>query len=149
MIKMKIILLISIAMLLASCSKFPDLGDGYKLDYDGRSSICILDSLNTVKINSHILDYIFDSTYILAVQRPWDSIPNIGTMKFNDAKFAFENSTFKQYWILNKKDESIYSHDSIRRIAKYSNIYGPYSKEEYLKKRDSLNVPKDLLLKLE
>jgi Uma2 family endonuclease len=51
---------------------------------------------------------------------------------------AFEKSTFKQYWIINKKEESNYSYDSIREVAIYSNVYGPYKREEYLSKRKEL-----------
>ncbi len=128
------------------CTKFPDLGNGYKLYIDGNSALQIVDSINTIKIKPYILDYVFDSTFILAVQRPWDSIPNIRTMKLKDAELAFENSKFKQYWILNKKDESVYSYDIINKTSKYSNVYGPYTIDEYLKKRDSLKVPQRLKL---
>lgn len=45
---------------------------------------------------------------------------------------AFKQSTFRQYWIINKKSNS---------------VYGPYKKEIYLLKREELRVPKDIELK--
>ena len=67
--------------------------------------------------------------------------------KRNDTKYAFEKSTFRQYWIVNKKEKSEYYLDTLTKLARYSNVYGPFKKRDYLRKREELNVPKKLVLK--
>lgn len=136
-------------MVITGCSKYPDLGDGYKLDSDGRHSLQIVNFENTVMVRSCILEYTFDSIFIIASQRPRDSIPGIKAMNYSESKKAFEKSTFQQYWIINKKEKSEYSLDSLTMIARYSNVYGPFKKNEYLQKRKELKIPKELVLKEE
>jgi len=136
-------------MIITGCSKYPDLGDGYKFDYDGKYTLAIVNSNNTLLINETILDYAFDSTFIIVTQRPWDSIPNIKAMNYSEATEAFEKSTFRQYWIINKKEKSEYSLDTLSNLARYSNVYGPFKKGDYLRKREELNVPQKLVLKEE
>lgn len=59
-----------------------------------------------------------------------------------DCDKAFKKSTFRQYWIINKKQVSTF--DESR--SAYSNVYGPFKKEKYLEKMQELNVPKRLTL---
>ena len=142
----KLYLELSILIILIGCSRYPELGDGYKFDYDGRYTLSIVDLSNNIVITETILDYAFDSTFIIVSQRPWDSIPNIKTMNYTESNKAFENSTFHQYWIINKKEQSKYSLDTLTMRARYSNVYGPFKKNDYLKKRAELKVPKELEL---
>lgn len=135
---------------MTSCSKFPDVGNGYQLDYNGMNDISIIKCLKegdapTIFIHGHILDYAFDSTFIIVAERPRDSVPGIETMTQPKYQEAFEQSTFKQYWIINKKERSEFN--EVTKI--YSNVYGPFQKEEYLQKREELGVPKELKLKIE
>jgi hypothetical protein len=65
-------------------------------------------------------------------------------MNYYEATDAFENSTFRQYWIINKKEKS--ERSIVNGRPRYSNIYGPFKKKDYLKKRIELNVPKELEL---
>lgn len=150
---MKKFLLISVVLLsvlFSGCGriiskyiKLPDLGDGYQFTYETIYSLAIVNPDNILVINATILEYAFDSTFIIVSQRPRDSIPNISTMNYYEATDAFENSTFRQYWIINKKEKSEYI---VNRRPRYSNIYGPFNKKDYLKKRIELNVPKELEL---
>lgn len=142
-------LTIAILMILTGCSKYPDLGDGYKFDYDGKYTLSIVNVNNNIVITETILDYAFDSTFIIVSQRPWDSIPNIKTMNYSESNKAFEKSTFRQYWIVNKKEKSEYSLDTLTNLARYSNVYGPFKKGDYLRKREELNVSQKLVLKEE
>ena len=133
----------------------PDLGNGYKFETCDCKSLFITDSNNTVMIPPEVLYYAFDSIFIIAAQRSWDSIPHIWEMNYYEAEKAFETSTFVRYWILNKKEknENI-GIDTVRKRengtlevrAIYSNVYGPYKWKEYLKKRKELGVPKELKL---
>lgn len=129
-----------LTLLFSACSeKYPiDLGESYKLDYDGNSYFYILDNNNTVIINSHITKFSFDSIFIIAEQKPVDLILNKKydnkKMDFKKREEQFERSALRHYWVINKKE--------VR-------TYGPYKKEEYLEKRKELKVPKELLLKEE
>ncbi len=134
----------------------PDLGNGYKFATYDCKTLSITNSNNTEMIPPEILYYAFDSTFIIAAQRSWDSIPNIRKMTYYKAHKAFETSTFVQYWILNKKEKNEYiGVDTVRKRgtgtfeirAIYSNVYGPYKWKEYLQKRKELGVPKELKLK--
>jgi hypothetical protein len=129
----------------------PDLGKGYKLETTDCKTLAIVDSKNTGMVEGLILDYAFDSTFIIASQRPWDvpDIPGIKKMNYNERNKAFENSIFRQYWIINKDQKCEYSLDTINMRALYSNVYGPYQKEEYLKKRKELCVSQAIKLKTE
>ncbi|HBK83694.1 MAG TPA: hypothetical protein DDZ41_08880 [Flavobacterium sp.] len=142
---------IVVLAMITSCSeqKYPDLGEGYKFDTGDGNSLAIVNSENTVMVSMEILDYAFDSTFIIASQRPWDvpNVPDIKDMTYNQRNEAFEKSTFRQYWIINKKEKSEYSLDTLSKLARYSNVYGPFKKEEYLQKRDELGVPRELKLK--
>lgn len=144
-----LILTIVYLMIITGCSKYPDLGDGYKFDYDGKYTLAIVNSNNTLLINETILDYAFDSIFIIVSQRPWDSIPGIKAMNYSESNKAFEKSTFQQYWIINKKEKSEYSLDTLTKLARYSNVYGPFTKNEYLQKREELKINKELVLKEE
>jgi hypothetical protein len=141
------LLAIVFLVLISSCSKYPDLGNGYRLESDGSNSLEIVNFENTIMIGQHILDYSFDSTFIIVAQRPLDSVPGMRTMTYNNYWKAFEKSTFIQYWILNKIEKNVYSYDSTRKIAIYSNVYGPYNKTEYFRKREEMKIPKELMLK--
>lgn len=145
--KTHVFLTIAILIILSSCSKYPDLGDGYKFDYNGKYTLSIVDVNNNIVIPETILSYAFDSTFIIVSQRPWDSIPNIKTMNYSESIKAFEKSSFRQYWIINKKEKSEYSLDSLIKCARYSNVYGPFKKYDYLKKREELKVSQKLVLK--
>lgn len=157
--KKYIMIVVLSAALLSGCdgiffpkSKYrnlPDLGSGYKFDIGDGNSLAIVNSENTVMISMEILDYAFDSTFIIASQRPWDvpDVNGIKEMTYNQRNEAFEKSTFRQYWIINKKEKGEYSLDTLTQLACYSNVYGPFNKEEYLHKREELGVLKELQLK--
>lgn len=139
-------------LLTIGCKRFPNLGNGYQLDYNGMNDISIIKCLKegdapTIFIYGHILDYAFDSTFIIVAECPRDSIPGIKTMTQPEYQEAFEQSTFCQYWIINKKEKSEYSLDTLTKLARYSNVYGPFKKYEYLQKRVELRIPQELVLK--
>ena len=135
-----------------SSREFPILGSGYKFDYDPAGDIAILNDDGTAirfVIDGNIMSYANDSKFIVLSERPRDTIPECsGTMPnatYNGCNAAFDKSTFLQYWIINMKEKYDYiGYDSKR--AKYSNVYGPFSEEEYLQKRKVLGVPADLKL---
>jgi hypothetical protein len=125
------------------CEEFPDFGNGYKIDADGQYSEQLINSDNLILVDSVIIDYGFDSDFIILSQRPWGTGSTVG-MNYDDTNEAFEKSTFLQYWIVNKKEETASSYDEETKIHSYSNVYGPYSLQEYLQKRQELGVPAEL-----
>lgn len=143
----KLIITFFSIILLLSCTKLPELGRGFRFWRDGKYTLEIVNSENTVMIRETILEYAYDSTFIIVCQRPRDSIPNIRTMNYSQSNKAFENSSFRQYWIINKEEKSIYSYDSISNSAKYSNVYGPFKKNEYIQKRKEFGIPNTLQLR--
>lgn len=151
----KAVLNILLIMILFSCnSKFPlDLGKGYKLVYDPNSYFGITDPQNNVVIDAHVIDYSADSTYVIVKQKPVDLIlkDTYNNPEWNLKKRdkLFEESSFRQYWIINKKEKGEYSLDTLTQLARYSNVYGPFDRQEYLQKREELGVPRELQLKEE
>jgi hypothetical protein len=140
-----------ILFFIVSCTNAPyDLGYGYSLTRNSRNDLAIINADNSYIVYGHILKYSFDSTFVLVVEKPRDSIlecsGTVPKMTKRKCDEAFEKSTFKQYWIINKTEESNYSYDSIRKVAIYSNVYGPYKKEEYFKKRKELGVSDNLVM---
>lgn len=138
--KYLILNIIFLTLLFSACSqKYPcDLGENYKLDYDGNSYFHLLDTNNTVIINSHITKYNFDSVFIVIEQKPIELILG-GTynnlkMNLTQEKKLINESPLRYYWMINKKDAC---------------IYGPFKKDEYLEKREELKIPKELVLKEE
>ena len=153
---MKRLLFLSLIIFLTyGCCKTSNenLGAGYLFYVGDGCSTSILNFKNTELIPSHVLDYAFDSVFIIASQRPW-LVPGItnrwDTVTYNEHNKIFKKSTFLQYWIINKKEENVYvGVDSIAERAIYSNVYGPYKWKEYLQKRIVLGVPQDLKLEKE
>lgn len=141
--KKTVIISTLIIIIFSGCKRFPSLGNGYKLDYSGRSNnIVLIDSNNNVIVGDHILNYNYDRNLIVVEKKPPDSIPD-PTHNFGDWEIAYLKSTFRQYWIIDKKTKSIFD----KKTMSYSNVYRPLKKEEYLKKLEQLKVPKELKLR--
>lgn len=140
-------------LFLTGCSEgYPELGSGYKIAGEGGYTTSVVDSSNTVMIRQYILDYAADSDFILIAQSPTDSLPKMKFLYYSDndrKEIAANKNVFRQYWVINKKENSIYSYDSANQVAKYSNVYGPYNKKQYYEQRIRLNVTKKLKLENE
>lgn len=150
----KLILYTTMILIATGCSDLisnhPDLGSGYKFFHEGKFGLSVINSENTIVVRRHVLDYAYDSAFVLIIQRPFNSISGRDTMTYAEFNKAFKNSSVKQYWIIDKtKSCENIGFDSINQVAKYSNVFGPYSKEEYLKKRKKLEVPEKLQLDFE
>ncbi|NBV83927.1 hypothetical protein EBR57_07400 [bacterium] len=122
------------------------------MGYDPVSDRAILKNFReggspTYFIDGHILAYTFDATFIVVEQRPREMFPEctgkIPGSTLDDCEEAFAKSTFSQYWIINKKEKPEFN----EKTAVYSNVYGPYTKAEYLKARERLGLPKGLQIK--
>lgn len=81
-------------LFVSSCSDSGDvaMGSGYKLEYDGKYAILILNSQNSVLVTQTVLGYGYDSTFIIASQRPFNIYPKREEMNYKEYKKAFEKS---------------------------------------------------------
>ncbi|GIV29547.1 MAG: hypothetical protein KatS3mg028_0613 [Bacteroidia bacterium] len=144
-----IILVIILLILFSKDNCRYELGDGYAMDVC-ENTMDLLDSNNAIIVSSVILEYAYDSTFIIVSQRPWE-VPGVSYrwgMTLRERDSIFEHSTFRQYFIINKKERHEFlGFDSLIDCGRYSNVYGPFNKEEYLQKREELGVPKELQLK--
>lgn len=120
------------------------LGGQYKLITSARhTDLVIVKENHIVVVKNHILDYAFDSIFIIASQRPRDSVDAITAIKYPEYEAIFQNSNFQQYWIIDKSKECTW--DVYTRT--YLNVFGPFKKQEYLAKRKEIGVPDMLQLK--
>lgn len=147
---MRYITVIFFALFLTGCyDGYPELGSGYRIVGEGGYTTAVVDSTNTVMISEYILDYAVDPKFILISQSPPDSLPKMKIIYYSDndrKEIANNKNVFRQYWIINKKENPIYSLDTINQMATYSNVYGPYDKNQYLEQKTKLNINQKLKL---
>ena len=145
-----------IIFLFIGCEKLPYVGKGYKLQLDSNDYVILTDLKNTFMVSGHILNATSDSTFILLYQKPVDSIcecnyecfkhmPSYDKKSHSRCKKAFKESVLRKYWIVDKSKKSVFDTKTRTR----SNVYGPYDMNDYLKKRDELRVPPELILEVE
>ncbi|MBD3406594.1 MAG: DUF3997 domain-containing protein [Candidatus Lokiarchaeota archaeon] len=108
-----------------------DLGNGYQLILNGVDDRGIVDDREIFAIYGHVVDYRFDSVYIIAIERPRDSVPECDGLPWQEQNKIFYASSFKQYWIINKIN---------------GQKWGPYNYQKYLLRRREIGVPEDLKL---
>jgi len=126
------------------------IGENYFMYYDNRGHDLILDSRNTVIIKPQIVAWNFDSTFIIAKQKPFDSIFESIRLKHPNTSLKFREKIYNEsnmynYWIIDKRKEldSYYDGKARRYIGA---VAGPFTYEEYWEKRRELNVPDSLKL---
>jgi hypothetical protein len=131
-----------IILLFVSCARDTsiDLGDGYRFDHDVlryRDNTIYGPYHNTIAVSPHVLAFAFDSTFIIALQKPRDIIladeylnPNL---TLDETEKIFKESQLRHFWIINKKAKD---------------KYGPLSEEEFKIRGKVLNVPEELILEM-
>ncbi len=123
---------------LTGCPGFKDsfvseeLGNGYVFYEEGGFPIICRDIPNRKCIPAVVKDYDYDKNYIIALQKEY---------KFKRYEIE-EYSIEQQYKIIDKKGKLKYW--IIDKVN--DSIYGPYSKDEFILKRNVLGVPKELKL---
>lgn len=105
-------------------------------------------------IRGHIVDYAYNDGFLLADQKPIDSI--LGkeiTIYSKDGRYSYsrrEYDTVNQYDAYWKMlDNSPVIHQYWIMVVKTADIYGPLSYEDYLDMKKQLGVPSTLMLKRE
>ena len=106
-----------------------------------------------IVINSEIVAWNFDSTFIITKQKPFweimDSIQNQHPNTSLDIERKLYNKIEKyNYWIIDKREdlESYYDEKTERRVHT-KGLYGPFTREEYWEKRRELGVSDSLELR--
>jgi len=127
-----------------------ELGDGYYLDTYERNYHAICDSNRSIMISSSIVDYAYDSVFIIAKQKPYEIIHRlyreIPNLRYDEAHRLYRESKEYYYWIINKKESNFFHYDPVSQQGYTENVYGPFKREEYLKQRVELGVPDSLRL---
>ncbi len=150
--KIKVFIVFFTFIIFGCSTGYPDLGEGYRIDGEGGYATEIVNSKNNVMISEYILDYSTDSTFILVAQAPPDSLPKMKLLYYSDddrKQIANNKKVLRKFWIINKKENCVYSYDSINQKAKYSNVFGPYNRNQYYEERKKLGVPTNLKLSSE
>ena len=130
-------LFILIFIFFISCERkyFPVFEGRYTLDKGAMNEIYLTEvkDIGTLRVKGHILFFANNSQFIITQQKSNDSISGLQslTAPLYDKKIYESRKT--QFSILNVRTDS---------------VYGPFNKEEYLKKRDELQVPKNLKLNI-
>ncbi|HET9058202.1 MAG TPA: DUF3997 domain-containing protein [Chitinophagaceae bacterium] len=82
---------------------------------------------SNVKISGNIISVNTNKDYIIALQQKIDSV-------FDKTSSNITEKDSLKYFIIQKKADL---------------LFGPYSKDEYIKKREELGIPKELQFKIE
>jgi len=128
-------------------SIYIDLVDDYHIyTWDGPDWHYLCDPNGNFLITAHILDYDYDSNFIIVAQRPWDNSFNLN-ITYEERRRNFKQSKFVQYWIVTNKEKCIVRNDSIIQLGYSANVFGPFQKEEFQHQRKEMGVPDSLHLK--
>ena len=128
------------------------LGNDYYLTLDPSWGYpLITDTNNNGIICMEIVSWNFDSIFIIVKQKPffqiYDSISNKHSkMSATEKDVLYKKIQQFNYWIIDKRKET-FSFDEINSSELVNNRYGPFTYEEYLKKRRELNMPDSFQLK--
>lgn len=142
----RILIPITIILLVVGCERSTrmKLGDNYLLVNSASfNDLTIVTLEYIVVIKGHILDYAFDSSFIIVSQRPRDSIRGIEILTYKEYKKVFNESDYRQYWIIDKSLPQVYDNEN----QTFSNVFGPYTKQGFLERREQFGVSKVLTLK--
>jgi hypothetical protein len=126
------------------------LGSDFCLDYDGNDYFAIYKSKNRwFVVDGEILEINRDSTFIITFTMPIEKIEKIEDPKqvlgYNEIREKIAKNPMREYWIINKKMKMESKLDKNDEYY-FTNVFGPFNKEEYLKKRKELGVSDSLKL---
>jgi hypothetical protein len=135
------IIILTLLTIFCSCdnSSLEELGQGYFLTHNSMNDRAIAKPINEhstseafeIIIYGDIVSFDFDSQYLIAAERPRDSVPQIRNLPYNDAQRIFTRSNFRQYYILDKEK---------------GKLYGPYTQTKFQAKRKELHVSAKLAI---
>lgn len=140
---------------------YEELSGNYFYRGEGRGSNEILShSPKQKSIYSEVINYSFNDDFIIALQQPnYESHKYMIATKLRIDAIQFPTNSSQEIKASEKIAASLLKHDSFylkifsqKRnfwiiTNKPNKLYGPLNNEQYLQKREELNVPKELELK--
>ncbi len=124
------IFFIFLVLIFSGCSReIPIVGVNYKLDHDANSRICIKNLHKDYIIPPQMISFSYNKDFIVAAQKPY-LIFITRTNTYPESRKLFEKSNLQYYWIIDKE----------KKLE-----IGPLSKEAYVKKKDELLIPDNLI----
>ncbi len=136
---------IILGIVITSCTehKKEDLGSNYSIITSASSyNDCLIVFDNSiVVVSGHVLDADYNSKFIVAVKYPRDSIIAGKEMTSYEYRTMLERNKLRLYWIIDKSKELTWNGAN----ELYSNVYGPFSRNELLQKVNELNMPDSLI----
>jgi hypothetical protein len=146
------VLFLLVLILAQACEqKYPmKIGENYFLNYDGPWGYAwILDSINIAIIDIEIVAWNYDSTFIIAKQKPFRSIFDSIRTKYPNTSLTFRDKLYKgtkiyYYWIIDKRKPCYFDEENCEYIKE--SVEGPFTREKYWEKRRELGVPDSLRL---
>jgi hypothetical protein len=132
-----LVLILGLSILSCENPSIRELGHGYFLTRNSSNGHAIgkptkgysTNEVVTLIIYGDIVSYDFDSQFIGAAEKPRDSIPGLNNLPYQESEKVFTQSSFKQYYILDKEKDQ---------------LYGPYKRETFDIKRKELKVSDNL-----
>lgn len=105
-------------------------------------------------IKGHIIDHISDENYLLADQKPVDSIWGKYIYIYNDdGSYSYSRREYDTTHHYDKRRKQLEDTPTIHyywiMVVKTADVYGPFSYEDYLDMKKQLGVPPTLMLKHE
>jgi hypothetical protein len=135
--KQTLILIIGLSFWSCDNPSLRELGNGYFLTQNSMNDHSIAKPTKgystsetySYVIYGDIISYDFDSRFVIAAEKPRDSVSGINSLSYEEAERLFNQSNFRQFYILDKINE---------------HLYGPFKRELFDRKRMELNVPDSL-----
>jgi hypothetical protein len=126
------------------------IGENYLLDYDKSWGYTwIIDTNNIVIISMEIVAWNYDSTFIIAKQKPFDNIFDSIRVKYPNTSLTFKDKIYKEteiyhYWIIDKRKPCYFDEENCKYIKE--SVEGPFTYEQYWERRKELEVSDSLVL---
>ena len=147
-----------VLLVLSSCGedwmKKHKISDNYYFTHDGSWGLAyIISTIDGIIIDMEVVAWNFDSTFIIAKQKPFRAISDSLHSKYpnlpsNKRDKMYNEIKVYNYWIIDKREELKSYFDEEKRKRVYTRgLYGPFTREEYWEKRRELGVQDSLRLR--
>jgi len=102
-----------------------------------------------ILIDTDVVTWDFDSTHIIAKQKPFrDIMDTMQETNYEKKRRIYKKSNIYHYWIIDKREElESYYDETIKKRVYTKGLYGPFTREEYWEKRRELGVQDSLRLR--
>jgi hypothetical protein len=138
-----------------------NIGGNYYVDYSA-NDMCFIGEIDSfgrtlgamgVTIWDEVVAWNYDSIFIIAKQKPFDDIMDsmrskYGELTYDKSRKLYNESKIYHYWIIDKREElERYYDKNTKKLIYPKGLYGPFTYDEYWKKRKEFNVSDSLTLR--